>query len=133
MITIQPFKALRPEAQLAKQVAAKPYDVLSSKEAKIAAQGNSTTFLHVTKSEIDLPENIDVHSQAVYDKAKENLTAFISRKILFRESKACYYIYELQMDGKSQTGLVCGSAVDDYENDLIKKRSEERRVGKECW
>ena len=121
MITIRPFKALRPEAQLAKQVAARPYDVLSSKEAKIEAQGNSATFLHITKSEIDLPENIDVHSQAIYDKAKENLTAFISRKILFRESKACYYIYELQMAGKSQTGLVCGSAVDDYENDLIKK------------
>ena len=121
MVSIIPFKALRPEAQLAKQVASRPYDVLSSKEAKIEAQGNSTTFLHITKSEIDLPENIDVHSQAVYDKAKENLTAFISRKILFRESKACYYIYELQMNGKSQTGLVCASSVDDYDNDLIKK------------
>lgn len=121
MITIQPFTALRPEAQLAKQVAARPYDVLSSKEAKIAAEGNSVSFLHITKSEIDLPEDIDVHSQAVYDKAKENLGAFISRKILFRESKACYYIYELVMNGKRQTGLVCGSSVDDYEKGLIKK------------
>lgn len=121
MITIQPFKALRPEAQLAKQVAARPYDVLSSKEAKIEAQGNSASFLHITKSEIDLPEDIDVHAQAVYDKAKENLGAFISRKILFRESKPCYYIYELVMNGKSQTGLVCGSSVDDYEKGLIKK------------
>lgn len=121
MVTISPFKALRPAAELAKQVASPPYDVLSSKEAKIEAQGNNVSFLHITKSEIDLPDSTDSHSQAVYTKAKENLDAFISRKILFRESKACYYIYELQMNGRSQTGLVCGSSVDDYENDLIKK------------
>ena len=121
MITIKPFAALRPEAQHAKAVASRPYDVLNSKEAKEEAQGNPSSFLHVTKSEIDLPENIDVHSQEVYDKAKENLTAFISRNILFRETKPCYYIYKLVMNGKSQTGLVCGSSVDDYENGLIKK------------
>ena len=121
MITIAPFKALRPEAQFAKQVASRPYDVLNSKEAKIEAQGNPATFLHITKSEIDLPEDVDIHSQKVYDKAKENLDAFVSRNILFRESKPCYYIYQLIMNGKSQTGLVCGSSVDDYENDLIKK------------
>jgi len=121
MITITPFKALRPEAQHAKQVASRPYDVLSSKEAKIESQGNPSSFLHITKSEIDLPETTDIHSQKVYDTAKENLTAFISRNILFKESKACYYIYRLIMNGKSQTGLVCGSSVDDYESNLIKK------------
>lgn len=121
MISIIPFKALRPEAQHAKGVASKPYDVLNSKEARIEAQGNPNSFLHVTKSEIDLPESIDIHSQAVYEKAKENLNAFISRKILFREDKPCYYIYRLIMNGRSQTGLVCGSSVDDYEKDLIKK------------
>jgi uncharacterized protein (DUF1015 family) len=121
MITITPFRALRPEAQLARQVASRPYDVLSSKEAKIEAQGNPSSFLHITKSEIDLPDNTDIHTQAVYDKAKDNLDAFISRKVLFRESKPCYYIYRLVMNGKSQTGLVCGSSVADYENDLIKK------------
>ena len=121
MVTIAPFKALRPEAQLAKQVASRPYDVLNSKEAKVEAQGNPASFLHITKSEIDLPETIDIHSQEVYLKAKENLDAFTSRNILFRESKPCYYIYQLIMNGKSQTGLVCGSSVDDYENDLIKK------------
>jgi len=121
MISIHPFKALRPEAQHAKQVASRPYDVLNSKEAKIEAQGNPSSFLHITKSEIDLPEDIDIHSQHVYDTAKKNLDAFISRNILFRESKACYYIYQLVMNGRSQTGLVCGSSVDDYENDLIKK------------
>jgi uncharacterized protein (DUF1015 family) len=121
MITISPFKALRPEAPLAKQVASRPYDVLNSKEAKVEAQGNPASFLHITKSEIALPDNVDIHSQEVYDKAKENLDAFISRNILFRESKPCYYIYQLIMNGRSQTGLVCGSSVDDYENDLIKK------------
>jgi uncharacterized protein (DUF1015 family) len=121
MISIRPFKALRPEAQHAKNVAARPYDVLNSKEAKLEAQDNPNSFLHVTKSEIDLPEDIDIHSQKVYDKAKENLDAFISRKILFHESKACYYVYQLIMNGRSQTGLVCGSSIDDYEKDLIKK------------
>lgn len=129
MITIQPFKALRPEPQLAKQVASRPYDVLSSKEARIEAQGNPTSFLHITKSEIGLPENTDVHSQEVYDRAKENLVAFISRNILFRENKPCYYIYRLTMpapvgpDGnsRSQAGLVCVSSVDNYDNGLIKK------------
>jgi uncharacterized protein (DUF1015 family) len=94
---------------------------LNSKEAKLEAQGNPSSFLHITKSEIDLPEDIDIHSQEVYDKAKENLDAFISRAILFRESKECYYIYQLIMNGQSQTGLVCCSSVDDYENGLIKK------------
>ena len=79
MITIIPFNALRPEAQHAKTVASRPYDVLNSKEAKTAAQGNPNSFLHITKSEIDLPENTDIHSQQVYNKAKENLDAFISR------------------------------------------------------
>ncbi|MGG9971123.1 DUF1015 domain-containing protein [Ferruginibacter sp. SUN002] len=121
MISIHPFKALRPEAQHAKKVASRPYDVLNSKEAKVEAQGNPSSFLHITKSEIDLPEDTDIHSQIVYDTAKENLDAFISRNILFRENKACYYIYQLIMNGKSQTGLVCGSSVDDYEKDKIKK------------
>jgi uncharacterized protein (DUF1015 family) len=121
MSNIKPFAALRPEAQLAKQVASKPYDVLNSAEAKIEAQGNPNSFLHITKSEIDLADDIDTHSQDVYDKAKENLDAFISRNILFKESKPCYYIYQLIMNGRSQTGLVAASSVGDYENNLIKK------------
>lgn len=106
MVTISPFKALRPEAQHAKNVASRPYDVLNSKEAKIEAQGNPYSFLHITKSEIDLPEDTDVHAQKVYERAKENLDAFISRNVLFWESKPCYYIYQLIWNGVSQTGLV---------------------------
>jgi uncharacterized protein (DUF1015 family) len=126
MISISPFKALRPEPQFAKQVASRPYDVLSSREAKVEAEGNPFCFLHITKSEIDLPANIDVHSMEVYSKAKENLDAFISRHVLFSESKPCYYIYKLVMDEKSQTGLVCCSSVNDYEEGLIKKHEHTR-------
>lgn len=121
MITISPFAALRPEVALAKAVASRPYDVLNSKEARTEAQGNPNTFLHITKSEIDLPETVDVHTPEVYEKAKENLSAFLSRNVLFIENKPCYYIYELIMNGRSQVGLVCGSSVNDYENGLIKK------------
>jgi len=121
MATIKPFRALRPQPQLAKQVASLPYDVLSSSEAKKEAQGNHSSFLHITKSEIDLPDTVDAHDPAVYEQAKENLAAFMQRDILFRESKECYYIYQLVMNGRSQTGLVSVSSVDDYENDIIKK------------
>ena len=121
MAKISPFKALRPAAELAPKVASRPYDVLNSKEAKVEAQGNSYSFLHITKSEIDLPESVDIHSAEVYEKAKQNLNAFMQRNILFQESKPCYYMYELVMDGRSQTGLVCASSIDDYENDVIKK------------
>src|ERR1700744_4228428 len=121
MSTIVPFQALRPVPNLASAVASKPYDVLSSHEAREEAADNPYSFLHITKSEIDLPLNIDTHSQEVYDKAKENLQAFIERGVLLEEDKACYYIYQLVMNGRSQTGLVCGSSIDDYEKGIIKK------------
>lgn len=121
MISISPFKALRPEPQFAKQVASRPYDVLNTKEAKVEAEGNPLSFLHITKSEIDLPTGTNVHSKEVYQKAKENLDAFISKPVLFGESKPCYYIYSLTMDGRTQTGLVACSSVEDYENGKIKK------------
>ncbi len=121
MAIIKPFKALRPQAQFAKQVASKPYDVLSSAEAKKEAEGNPNSFLHITKSEIDLPDKIDVHSEEVYEKAKDNLQAFIKREILFKENKDCFYIYRLTMNSHTQTGLVALSSVDDYENNIIKK------------
>ena len=121
MSKIVPFQALRPDPQYASQVASKPYDVLNSHEAREEAADNPYSFLHITKSEIDLPLNIDTHSQEVYDKAKENLQSFIEKGILIEENSPCYYIYQLVMNGRSQTGLVCGSSVDDYENGIIKK------------
>ena len=129
MATTKPFNALRPKPELVKQVASRPYDVLNSEEAREEAKNNPHSFLHVTKSEIDLPVNIDTHSPAVYQKAKENLQQFIHDGILFSEKKPCYYIYQLVMparsgtDGneRSQTGLVCVSSVEDYFNNVIRK------------
>lgn len=127
MAIIKPFKALRPQVALSKQVASRPYDVLNSAEAKEEANGNENSFLHVTKSEIDLPSSVDVHSEEVYLKAKDNLEAFIKRNILFQENKACFYIYQLIMKDphtgipRSQTGLVCVSSIADYENNIILK------------
>jgi uncharacterized protein (DUF1015 family) len=100
--------------------------VLNSAEAKVEARGNPHSFLHITKSEIDLPEKTDIHSADVYERAKQNLHAFIQRGVLFREDKDCFYIYQLIMDGRSQTGLVGVSAIDDYEKDIIKKHEYTR-------
>jgi uncharacterized protein (DUF1015 family) len=121
MAIIKPFKALRPHIEYAEQVASRPYDVLNSEEARTEAGNNLLSFLHVTKAEIGLPAGIDIHTDKVYQKAKANLDAFIERKILFQEEKPCYYIYELAWKGRTQTGLVCVSAVEDYFNDVIKK------------
>lgn len=121
MANIKPFSALRPAAELAAQVASLPYDVMNRQEAKKEAMGNPISFLHITRSEINLPDDIDAHTATVYNRAKENLTAFISRNVLFRENKACYYIYQLTMNGRSQTGLVTVSSLADYDNDIIKK------------
>ena len=121
MAIISPFNAVRPKPELAPQVAARPYDVLNSEEARKEAKGNPYSFLHVTKSEIDLPADVDTHSKAVYEKAKENLQQLISNGVLVKETKPCYYIYQLIMNGRSQTGLVCVSSVQDYFDDVIKK------------
>lgn len=121
MAQIKPFKALRPHIEYAAQVASKPYDVLNTEEAKKEAEGNLLSFLHVTKPEIDLPAGTDPYSNEVYEQAKTNLQKFIKEKVLFRDQKPCYYIYELQWKGRTQTGLVCVSSVEDYFNDVIKK------------
>ena len=129
MAQIKPFQAVRPKSEMAQQVASPPYDVLNSAEAKADAAGNPYSFLHVTKSEIDLPEDTDIHSPLVYEKANANLQQLIEDGILFKEEKPCYYIYQLVMPARperggkerSQTGLVCVSAVEDYFNDIIKK------------
>lgn len=121
MAIIKPFSAVRPQQELAAQVASRPYDVLNSEEARAEAAGNPVSFLHVTKSEIDLPPGVDIHSQEVYDKAKENLQQLISNGTLLKEDKPCYYIYQLVMNGRSQTGLVCLSSVQDYYDNVIKK------------
>jgi uncharacterized protein (DUF1015 family) len=121
MADIQPFRALRPKKELANKVASRPYDVLNSEEARMEASGNPYSFLHITKSEIDLPEHTDPYSERVYHKAKDNLDIFRQEGILFQDESPCYYIYQLVMNDKSQTGLVTVSSLRDYDNNIIKK------------
>lgn len=121
MAQIKPFRGLRPRADIAAQVASKPYDVLSAAEAKAEAAGNPYSYYHISKSEIDLPDHTDSHSSAVYEKAAENLQRFIKEGILFQDNQPSYYIYQLIMNGHAQTGLVCTSAIDDYDRGIIKK------------
>ena len=121
MATVLPFRALRPTPEAAKQVASPPYDVLNSEEARKAAADNPQSFLHVTKSEIDLPEGTNLYIDKVYAKARENLESLIKSAVLFRDEKPAYYIYRLVMKGREQTGLVGISSVSDYEKNIIKK------------
>lgn len=121
MATIFPFRAVRPTTAKASAVASPPYDVLSSDEARGLVKLHPDSFLRVTKSEVDMPVDLNIYDPAVYQRAKLNLDTMIQEGILFQDQVAAYYIYELIMDGRSQTGLVCCSSVDDYENDVIKK------------
>lgn len=127
MAKITPFKGLRPIQELAQEVATLPYDVVNVEEAK-AYKDQPYHFYHVTRSEIDLPDGIDVHSQQVYDKAKENLDNLIEEGILVQDQEPCYYIYRLVMNGRAQTGLICGSSIDDYNNGIVKKHEFTRPV-----
>lgn len=120
MAKIIPFKGLRPVKDLAAQVATLPYDVCSVAEAR-KYKDDPYHFYHVTRSEIDLPENVDVHSQDVYDRAAENLADMIQKGILIQDDEPCYYLYRLIMDGREQTGLICGSSIEDYNKGIIKK------------
>lgn len=130
MSTIKPFKALRPKPELAKDVACVPYDVINSQEARVLAQGNPNSFLHVTKAEIDLEEGIDTHEEIVYQKGKENLEKMIKDGIFFQDEKPCLYIYKLVMGSVCEIGIVAGASVEEYENNIIKKH-EKTRVDKE--
>ncbi|MBI4986242.1 MAG: DUF1015 domain-containing protein [Rhodocyclales bacterium] len=121
MSLILPFRGLRPTAGNAAAVAAPPYDVLSSDEARERAAGKPWSFLHISKPEIDLPEGIDVYSPAVYAKAAENLKKMLDAGILARDEAACYYAYRLQMGEHVQTGLVAAASVAAYDANRIKK------------
>ncbi len=126
MSIIKPFKAVRPQPDLAKQVAALPYDVMNSDEARIMAKDKPYSFLHVSKAEIDLPKETDEHSQEVYDKARENFYRMIEQKVLLQDAEALLYIYAQVMNGRKQIGLVACSSVEDYFNDVIKKHEHTR-------
>lgn len=126
MAIIRAFKAIRPNVNFAKQVAALPYDVMNSNEARIMVENNKYSFLHIDKAEVDLDENINIYDKVVYEKAKENLDKMVNDKIFIKDSNPCMYIYRLIMNGRAQTGLVVCTSIDDYLNDVIKKHEHTR-------
>jgi uncharacterized protein (DUF1015 family) len=130
MAIIKPFRALRPSVALAERVAALPYDVMSTEEAKFMAADNPHCFLHISRPEIDFPADIDVHSELVYQKGRENLSAFVSDGVLVKDNADSYYVYRQTMGSVVQTGLVVCSSVDDYQKGIIKKH-ELTRADKE--
>ena len=121
MAVIRKFKAIRPTPEMAERVAALPYDVVNSEEAAEMVIGNPYSFLHVDKAEIDLPAGTDIYSPEVYEKAKSNLEKMITDGVLVQDEKPMLYVYELTMDGRSQTGLVACTSIDEYMQGIIKK------------
>lgn len=121
MAVIKAFRGLRPPKGIVKDLASRPYDVLDSDEARIEAQGNEYSLLHVIKPEIDLPADIDHYAQEVYDKAVENFKKFQAKGWLVQDEDDYLYIYAQTMNGKTQYGLVACASVEDYLNGVIKK------------
>ncbi len=121
MSLIRPFPALRPAPGRAAEVVAPPYDVLSTAEARVRAQGKPFSFLHISKPEIDLPEGTDPYAPEVYAKAAENLKAMIAAGVLKQDEAAYYYVYRIQMGEHIQTGIVAAASVADYDTNRIRK------------
>jgi len=130
MAVLKPFKGLRPPVELAAKVASRPYDVLNSEEARVEAEGNPYTLLHIIKPEIDFPLGTDEHTEPVYQKAIENLNVWRKNGWLVKDSKESLYIYAQTMEGRTQYGIVGCASVDDYLNGVIKKH-ELTRADKE--
>lgn len=128
MAVIRPFNALRPTKEKSELVASVPYDVVNREEAAQFAKGNPFSYLHITRSEIDLPEVTDVYSKEIYLKAKENLAKITKEAPLKIDEKPHYYLYRLIMNGRSQTGICATFSVDDYDKDIILKHEKTRKV-----
>ena len=126
MPTVKPFKAILPRADLASSIASLPYDVYSQTEAKKVVFENPLSFLRVDRSETFFPDDFDMYSQEVYDKAKTTLEEMVADGSLVKSKKSCYYIYALTMNERTQTGLVGCASIEDYLKDKIKKHEEIR-------
>lgn len=126
MPTVTPFRSIRPTPALADRVAALPYDVYNRREALDVVRKEPLSFLKIDRAETQFSDDVDTYAPEVYEKAKEMLEEMIADGTFVMEEKPCYYIYELIMDGRSQTGIVACSSVDDYQNQLIKKHENTR-------
>ena len=125
MVRVKPFAAVRPPKEIVEEVAARPYDVLNSEEAR--AEASEKSLLHITRPEIDFEPMVDEHSSEAYGKAVENFRLWQQRGWLVQDSKPCYYIYAQTMDGKTQYGLVLCAHTDDYASGRIKKHELTRK------
>ncbi len=125
MVKVKPFAAIRPPKAIVTEVAARPYDVLNSQEAK--AEAGEKSLLHITKPEIDFDPIIDEHSQQAYDKAVENFKKWQEKGWLVQDKKECYYVYAQTMNGRTQYGIVLCANVDDYLTGKIKKHELTRK------
>ncbi len=128
MALVKPFKALRPRVEFAKKVSSPPYDVLSREEARELASKNSLCFLHVVNAEIDFPDDVSIYDEKVYKKSKENFDWLVKEEYLIEEENPCFYLYEEDENGHSQTGLVCLASVDEYDSDAIRTHESTRKV-----
>ena len=128
MANVQPFRAIKPPPDIVHQIAAPPYDVMSREEACEMVEGRPNSFLHITRSEVDLPTDVDPYDSRVYEKARDNYAAFKRRIPLKRDAQPHYYVYSLEMEGHRQTGIAATPAVDDYNRDVIKKHEKTRRA-----
>jgi len=127
MATIKPFKGVRPPKQFVEEVESRPYDVLSSDEARAEAKGNEKSLYHIIKPEINFPEGTDEHDPRVYEVAAQQFKKFQDEGWLVQDSKEYYYVYAQTMNGKIQYGLVVGAYVPDYLNGIIKKHELTRK------
>ena len=126
MATIRPFRCVRPGEDVAHRVAALPYDVYNRQEAKAEVEREPLSFLKIDRAETSFPDSVDTYAPEVYQKAKELLQKDVSDGIYVRDEDFSYYVYELTMDGRAQTGLAACAAVDDYVNNVIKKHENTR-------
>jgi uncharacterized protein (DUF1015 family) len=127
MARIRPFPSGRPPRRLAARVASVPYDVVDTREARALAAGNPLSFLHVCRPEIDLPEDVDIHAEAVYAKGRENLDHFYANGTLESDPVPRLLVYRQTWRGRTQDGLVATCSVDDYDADVIRKHEKTRR------
>ncbi len=121
MAVFRSFKAMRPVPEKAADVAALPYDVVNREEARAIGEKNPDSFLHVDRAEMDLSPETDIYAPEVYERARENLRNMEKNGVMVQDKKSCYYIYELTRRGKTQTGIVGCSSIDDYLNGVVKK------------
>lgn len=130
MATVRPFQCVRPNKEVVSRVAALPYDVYNRTEAKEVVKKEPLSFLNIDRAETQFDDSVDTYAPCVYEKASEMLHAWMDNGTFIKDEENCYYVYELIMNGRSQTGIVACSSIDDYQNNIIKKH-ENTRADKE--